>query len=447
MKMPFLSSFLTLTLLLGCTSVSAAPAFPLKVSDNKRYLVDQQGKPFFVMGDTPWFLQKLPIEDVRRVMDDRQAKGFNTLFLEFLDDSRIPSRDAHGNVSFNPEKDITKPVEAYWRYADEVMEEAERRGFFVIMSELWYGAGKGLWMHHVKPDNAKVYGEFIGKRYARFKNLMWMHAGDRNPDQNLAECTRVLAREITAAAPHHLHTVHNAHEFASSAFHHGDPWLDVNLAYTYGAAYLQVLPEHQRTDPVRPVILGETGYEDEPNAIHLLPDAKKGDFWTPYRIRRNAWWAGLSGASGYCAGTRLWRWEKNWREVMQAESTRQAPYLLKAMEAGPWWRLAPDVKHEFITAGFGEWRQADYATAALADDGSFAVVYVPSARRFTVDLGRLSGQAAARWFDPASGEFKRVEGSPFTSAERREFTPPARNSAGQGDWVLVFTVNASAQLP
>ncbi len=55
------------------------PAFPLRVSENKRHLVDQRNKPFFVMGDTPWFLQKRKIEDVRRILDDRQAQGFNTL--------------------------------------------------------------------------------------------------------------------------------------------------------------------------------------------------------------------------------------------------------------------------------------------------------------------------------------------------------------------------------
>src|SRR5262245_43988521 len=96
----------------------AGVAFPLKVSENRRHLVDAKGRPFFILGDTPWFLQKLPIDDVRLIMDDRKAKGFNTLFLEILDDSRMPSRDAHGNVSFQPEKDITRPVEAYWNYAD-----------------------------------------------------------------------------------------------------------------------------------------------------------------------------------------------------------------------------------------------------------------------------------------------------------------------------------------
>ena len=38
------------------------PIFPLKISESRRYLVDSQGKPFLLLGDTPWFLQKLPLE-------------------------------------------------------------------------------------------------------------------------------------------------------------------------------------------------------------------------------------------------------------------------------------------------------------------------------------------------------------------------------------------------
>jgi hypothetical protein len=417
--------------------------FPLKVSGNRRYLVDSRDKPFFLLGDTPWFLQKLPLEDVRRILDDRKAKGFNTLFLEILDDIAMPSRDAYGNVAFQPEKDITRPVEKYWRYADTVMDETAMRGFFVIMSELWYGAGEGLWMHHVTPDGARSYGCFLGRRYARFKNLMWMHCGDRNPDENLAACARALAEAIRAEAPHHLHTAHNAHEFASSAFFHAEPWLDVNMAYMYGASYLHVLPEYQRRDPVRPVILGETGYEDEPNAIELLPDARRGDLWNPYRIRRNAWWAVLSGACGYCAGTRLWRWEKSWRDVLQVRSTREAPHMLRLMETIPWWRLAPDVQHEFVTAVFGNWKQADYVTAAVADDGSAGVAYMPSARRITVNLSKLSGPVAARWFDPTSGQSTSVDGSPFDNTGERDFAPPGSNAAGEGDFVLVLETQKS----
>jgi hypothetical protein len=412
--------------------------FSLKISENRRYLVDAKGKPYFLLGDTPWFLQKIPLEDVRRVMDDRKAKGFNTLFLEILDDSRLPSRDAYGNIAFQPELDITKPVEAYWRYADAVMDEAAGRGFFVIMSELWYGYGKGLWMHHVTPGSARTYGHFLGRRYARFKNLMWMHCGDRNPDQRLADSANELARAIRQEAPHHLHTAHMEHEFSSADFFNREAWLDVNMAYTYGASYLQGTREYQRKDPVRPVILGETGYEKEPNAIELLPDAQKGDLWTPYRIRRNAWWAILSGACGYCAGTRLWRFEPNWREVLNVKSSQQAPLIRRLLESRSWWRLVPDTPHELVTAGFGQWKQADHVAAAVAEDGTLAIAYLPGSGTIQVDMGRLREPVSAAWFDPTNGQHKSIEGSPFDNKGRRDFLSPGKNSAGDSDWVLIL---------
>jgi hypothetical protein len=433
---------IALGILLGAFATAAPgadplPAFPLKMSANHRYLVDQNERPFFVMGDTPWFVQKVKLEDARLILDDRKTKGFNSLFLEILDDSALPSKDAYGNVAFDPPLDITKPAEAFWQYADTVMEEATKRGFFVIMSDLWYGAGKGLWMHHVAPEAARVYGHFLGKRYARFNNLMWMHCGDRNPDERLAQCARELANAIRAEAPAHLHTAHLEHEFASAAFFHKEPWLDVNMAYTYGASYLHVLPEYNRKDPVRPVILGETGYEDEPNAIELLPDAKKGDLWNPYRIRRNAWWAVLSGATGYCAGTRLWRFESNWKSVLQAVSTRQAPILKQVLEGRPWWRLAPDQKHEFVTAGYGTWKQADYVTAALAEDRSLGVAYLPSPRKIEINPAVFPRSVNAEWYDPATGRSFRAQGSPHAKSGKLALEPPDR-SDNESDWVLVL---------
>jgi len=428
----------------NASDVKSDVVFPLKVSENRRYLVDAKGRPFLLLGDTPWFLQKLKLDDLRLVLDDRRAKGFNTLFLEFLDDQRLPSRDAYGAVAFEPELDIARPVEAYWRYADRVLEEVTKRGFFVIMSELWYGAGKGLWMHHVTPESARTYGRFLGRRYARFQNLMWMHCGDRNPDPRLANCANELALAIHREAPHHLHTAHLQHEFASADFFNDQAWLDVNMAYTYGASYLQVTKEYQRTAPVRPVVLGETGYEKEPNAIELLPDAKRGDLWTPYRIRRNAWWAILSGACGYCAGTRLWRFEPNWREVLNWASSRQAPLLRRLLEPRPWWRLVPDAKHELVTAGFGQWKGADHVAAAVTADGSLSVVYVPAAATVRVALDRLRGPVRAQWFDPADGRYRPVESSPFESRGNHEFTTPGPNSAGDSDWVLILELSARA---
>jgi len=110
------------------------------------------------------------------------------------------------------------------------------------------------------------------------------------------------------------------------------------------------------------------------------------------------------------------------------------------LESVAWWRLNPDVKHEMVTIGYGAWKQADYAMGALADDGSLAIIYLPSLRTFTVNLARLSGKAAARWFDPTSGESTTVEGSPFANTDSHELSPPGKNKAGDSDWVLVLEV-------
>jgi hypothetical protein len=55
------------------------PAFPLKLSANRRYLVDQNNKPFLIVGDSPQGLMgRLSPAEVEKYFADRQAHGFNT---------------------------------------------------------------------------------------------------------------------------------------------------------------------------------------------------------------------------------------------------------------------------------------------------------------------------------------------------------------------------------
>ena len=62
------------------THCRRAGRFPLKLSDNHRYLVDQNGKPFLMVGDTPQGLMgRLTEQDAEYYFADREAHGFNTL--------------------------------------------------------------------------------------------------------------------------------------------------------------------------------------------------------------------------------------------------------------------------------------------------------------------------------------------------------------------------------
>src|SRR5437868_4865000 len=54
------------------------PAYPLEVSIDRRYLVDQDNVPFLLMGDSPQALiANLSAADANMFFADRAANGFN----------------------------------------------------------------------------------------------------------------------------------------------------------------------------------------------------------------------------------------------------------------------------------------------------------------------------------------------------------------------------------
>jgi len=115
-------------------------------------------------------------------------------------------------------------------------------------------------------------------------------------------------------------------------------------------------------------------------------------------------------------------------------------HLKRLFESRAWHELIPDQKHVAVTAGLGEFNGLDYLAAARASDGSTVIAYMPSRRRVTVDMAKISGsQAKAWWFDPRTGKATAIGVFPTRGA--RDFTPP-----GEGDWVLVLD-DAARQLP
>lgn len=52
--------------------------FPIKVSANGRYLIDQRENPFFYLADTGWqIFNKLTKTEAEQYLEDRKKKGFN----------------------------------------------------------------------------------------------------------------------------------------------------------------------------------------------------------------------------------------------------------------------------------------------------------------------------------------------------------------------------------
>jgi hypothetical protein len=90
----------------------------------------------------------------------------------------------------------------------------------------------------------------------------------------------------------------------------------------------------------------------------------------------------------------------------------------------------------FLTAGASS--GASFASASLSTDGKLAIVYTPAVRALTFNMAKMTGTTTVRWYDPTSGAFTTVAGSPFGNTGSQSFTPPGNNSTGSPDWVLVF---------
>ncbi|MEJ7616266.1 MAG: glycoside hydrolase family 140 protein [Pyrinomonadaceae bacterium] len=439
--MPRVGYFFVLRLIGFCMLMSGAlvvsggaqtPVFPLKVSANKRYLVDQREQPFLYHADTAWRMafRLRPIE-VEQYLEHRQAQGFNTVHLHAINKEKEGTANVHGDQPFDPPGDITRPHEPYWKNLDQVVRAATGRGFLVVISASWFGYNGSGWRKDLTPEATRSYGRFLGNRYREFKNIMWIQGGDNNPGDK-AEAAQALAEGIRETSPHQLQTFHAGPEHPSAEFFHQASWLDINLAYTYEPAYRQISAEYNRRARLRPIVLGETGYEGEANT---------GFPWTPYLVRRQAYWALLSGAAGHAYGSAtIWHFGKDWQDALDKPGTRQMAHIKTLFAARPWHKLVPDQKHAALTAGYEA--GATYASAARTDDGRLILAYLPTSRAVTINLSKLSGPTMARWYDPTDGRFHPIEGSPFANQGSKQFTPPEANSAGEHDFILVLEVSS-----
>jgi len=97
----------------------------------------------------------------------------------------------------------------------------------------------------------------------------------------------------------------------------------------------------------------------------------------------------------------------------------------------PWYRLVPD---QSVIAS-GQRGGEDHIQAARADDGSYALAYLPHGGKIDVDMGKLTGKTVkARWYDPRTGKWREI--GEYPSSGTREFVAPSLGD--HEDWVLVL---------
>jgi hypothetical protein len=427
----------------------------LIVSENQRFLVFEDGTPFFYLGDTAWELfHRLSKEETIKYLENRREKGFTVIqavILAELDGLNTPNAEGEKPLINN---DPTKINEAYFKHVDWVIREAEKRGLFIGLLPTWgdkwnlkWGVGPVIFT----PENAKVYGEILGKRYRDFQNIIWILGGDRHIENDVQkQINMAMASGISETDENnHLITFHPMGGHGSSEYFHNEEWLDFNMRQNghnpqYTGVYENTYKDYN-LNPVKPVIDGEPMYEDHP--VKFNP--KENGHSTSADIRRPLYWNLFSGAFGHTYGHHsIWQmWQPGrepvnfplmpWYEALDQPGAWQMQFGRRLMESRPFLSRIPDnsvIEAEEIATsvpGAGTHRFA----ATRDTEGSYAMVYVPVGRKFKINLDVINGkEVVGWWYNPRNGEAIKI--GKFKNKGSQEFISP---TPGENlDWVLVL---------
>jgi hypothetical protein len=438
-------------------------SFPIKASANGRYFVDRNNFPVLIVGDAPMSIvsELTPIQQ-NTYFDDRQAHGFNALWINLLCADYTgcaPSGKTYDNVApfrsgrSPADYDLSTPNDAYFNKYDVAIALAASHGLVVFLNPIETGSWL-ITLRNNGPTKAFNYGVYVGNRYKNVPNIIWLHGNDFGdntaPPSDIYLVAQIMAG-IASVDRNHLQTLEIGnpnYKRNSDAYSNADqgtaigPYLQADLTYSWAPTYNVNLLAYN-SSPTMPVLFGEGNYEFE-NLTGAFP-GKTGAFI----LRMTAYWALTSGAAGYLYGNH-YVWTSTWPSTgnLDSRGAAQIPYLNTLFTSIEWWKLVPDETHSVVTAGYGTYTtgnsnlyQNTYCSTAWVTDRTVSLTYCPNHTTLTVAMDQFSGLITARWYDPSSGTYLAIAGSPFTNNGTHQFAMPRNNSDGDPDWVLVLTTS------
>lgn len=423
----------------------------LYIQPDKRYITRGDGKPFFWLGDTAWeLLHRLNREEADYYLKNRAEKGFTviqTVILAELDGLTQPN--PYGQIPLK-NNDPTQPNEAYFQHVDYIINKANALGLIVGLLPTWgdkfnkkWGKGPEIFT----PQNAKIYGEYLGKRY-KGKGIIWILGGDRNPETE-AHFAIINAMAEGLRAGHggtQLMTYHPTGSGNSAAFFHKESWLHINMAQSGHAERNLKNYVFQRQNyalfPVKPTLDGEPRYEDIPVNFKA-----ENDYFTSHDVRQAAWWAVLSGTCGHTYGNNnVWQMydaskhpgiiaaRTHWRRALDQEGAFQMGIMRKFLESIAWHTLTPDQKPILNDNP----QEGAYQVAAITEAKDVLVAYTPKGKSLRIDLSKLIvSNLCAYWLNPRDGIKTKI--SDVVNEGAKEFKAPI--TCPTCDWVLVIEPN------
>ena len=418
----------------------------LRVSQNSRFLIHENGAPFFYLGDTAWeLIHRLNKNETERYLENRREKGFTVIqavILAELDGLNTPNAEGEKPLLDN---DPTRPNEKYFAHVDWVIRKAEEKGMYIGLLPTWgdkvdkqWGVGPVIF----NETNAFAYGQYLGERYRNYPNIIWINGGDRQGGGTNFAVWDALGKGIKSKDPNHLMTFHPWGEHSSSQWFRHSDWLDFNMIQTGHnqrsyAIYKKLLIPDYESIPEKPVMDGEPRYEDHP--VGWKPEIL--GWFDDADVRQALYWNLFSGGFGHTYGNHaIWQMlapgrnpiglaRNSWEKNLDMPGAWDLIHARRLLESRPFIERVPFqsiIANNYVP-------ETDYVAATRGKNYIF--IYIPTGINTEVNLLRCGWvRAKAWWYNPRNGETTEI--GTFQGKDIRTFSPPTK---GRGnDWILVL---------
>ena len=414
--------WLALLFTIGSMASAQQTALPIKVSENGRYFVDQNGNPVFWLGTTQWELfHGFSQEDARTILEESRKNGFTFVQVKLMGGGDGTKPNVYGQKAWI-DNDPLMPNEAYFRNVDAVIQMA-RDNNLVILPSIYHQS----YRKYITLDKARRWAKWLAQRYKDAPNIVWTTTPEAR--QEFVPIIRELAAGLGEGdGGRHLISFKPDPAPYSSSFLHAESWLDFNSMQTWNAVKLiyPMVTHDYNLKPVKPVLMAEGAYEA---GFEYKFDV------TPLWVRRQAYYSYLAGAHHTYGHNANWRVLPTWKEALNAPGAVQMGVLKKIFLARKeWWLLVPDqslfasggrvsdspLPRVFATEeewsayvrGLGPFDSGGQPSgnellhlAARHRDGKWAMFYLADKASFTVNMSKLNAaKVNVSWVNPITGD-------------------------------------------
>ncbi len=475
--------------------------FPLVVSSNGRYLQDQNGTPFLILGDGAWQAPlNLNTEDQTIFLNDRVGRHFNSVLFDAIEHKftqNKPPKNLAGDLPFtkrldghaftgspngtttpngntqqygpDPYSDIgseapdfTSPNETYWASIDAYVALCATKGVLVLTWPAYagYGGADEGWMSEMVANDAVIgagnlagqsfadntksklwnYAAWLADRYKNATNIVWVYGGDYGTSASFGGFFGSAQKSAVSSVLAGSLSVGGQKSTLRTA-HWARTSLATDVSFPAGSFDVETV-----YSDLSAAGLGRSGYSHTPvlPAFQIETYYENNDKNQNVPNRRLQWWGELSAIGGYFFGNeKEWPFASGWQSTLTSPGSLDTARENAFFTSIAWQNLVPsglNGEKTLITDGGGTAnpQSMDYVAAAATTDGTLLVAYIPPSHSGSITVDMSAMSGTSHArWFDPTNGNFSDAGSGLANSGTHPFTPPGNNASGAADWVLL----------